>query len=72
MWPLPAADVQSHERINLRRFDHHIDVDFFVPGADTPSAGADFYRGDSQLVVDVGVGPDAGAVRCFGPNFFSE
>src|SRR2546430_12148718 len=57
-----AADVQRHERVDLRRLHHRVDFDLFVACADAPAARADLDGRDSELVVDVGVGPDAGAV----------
>src|SRR5262249_62156083 len=53
------------QRIELRRLHHHIDFDLFVSCADAPAARADLDGWYPQLVVDVGVGPDAGAVRRF-------
>ena len=47
------------------RVDHLIDGQLFIPRADAFSARADFHRRDTQLVVDVCVGPDARAIRCF-------
>src|SRR5262249_14836221 len=68
----PAANVQRHQRIELRRLHHHIDFDLFVSCADAPAARADLDGWYPQLVVDVGVGPDAGAVRRFRLDLFAE
>src|SRR5262245_44774840 len=68
----PAANVQRHQRIELRRLHHHIDFDLFVSCADAPAARADLDGWYPQLVVDVSVGPDAGAVRRFRLDLFAE
>src|SRR5215813_2801005 len=46
--------------------------DLFVSCADAPAARADLDGWYPQLVVDVGVGPDAGAVRRFRLDLFAE
>src|SRR5262245_26751136 len=68
----PAANVHRHQRIEVRRLHHHIDFDLFVSCADAPAARADLDGWYPQLVVDVGVGPDAGAVRRFRLDLFAE
>src|SRR5262245_41521938 len=58
----PAADVQCHQRVELCSLHHLVDLDLFVSRADAPAARADLDGRDPELVVDVGIGPDAGAV----------
>ena len=70
--PLPTADIQRHQRVDLRRLHHLVDVDLLVAGADAPAARTDLDRRDAELVVDVGVGPDAGAVRTFRFDLLAE
>src|SRR5207237_3962801 len=67
-----AANVESHERVDLRRLHHHGDLDLFVSGADAATARADLDRRYAELVVDVGIGPDAGAVRRLGFDLVAE
>ena len=67
-----AADVERHQRVELRRFDHHIDIDLFVPRGDAPAARTDLDRRNSKLVVDVRIGPDAGAIGRFGFDLLAE
>ncbi|MBI2348351.1 MAG: hypothetical protein HYV05_06800, partial [Deltaproteobacteria bacterium] len=57
---LPAADVQGHQGVDLRRLDHLVDIDLLRPRTDSLSARADLDRRDPHFVVDVRVRPDAG------------
>src|SRR3712207_6676483 len=63
LWALAAADVEGDEGVDLGRLHHLVDLQLFRAGPDAPAAGADLDGGDAHLVVDVGVGPDAGALR---------
>ena len=54
----PGTDIQRDQRVELCRVDHHVDLNFVI-ARDDPD------RGDSQFIINVGVGPDAGAVGRF-------
>jgi hypothetical protein len=49
----------------LRSLDHDIDVDLLVTRTDAPPTRSYLDRRDTQLVVDVGVRPYAGAIGRF-------
>src|SRR5215469_951398 len=70
--PLARANVQRDQGVDLRRLEHHVDIDLLVPGADAPTARTDLDGGYADLVIDIGVGPDAGAVRRLRPYLLAE
>src|SRR5262249_39588352 len=67
-----AANVQCHQRVELRGLHHCIDLNLFVSCADAPPARTDLDGWYPQLVIDVGIRPDAGAVRRFRLDPFAE
>src|SRR5215475_14577217 len=67
-----AANIERHYRVDLRGLDQDLDVDLLVARTDAPPARSYFYRRDMQLVVDVGVGPYAGAIRRFRFDNYAE
>src|SRR5437899_3189569 len=42
---LPAADVQGHQRVNLCRLHHNLNINLFIAGADPTTARADLDGG---------------------------
>src|SRR5262249_53347969 len=70
--PGAGANIERHYRVDLRGLDHDLDVDLLVARTDAPPARSYFYRRDMQLIVDVGVGPYAGAIRRFRFDIYAE
>src|SRR5262249_51888025 len=70
--PVASADIQRHERVNLRCLHHHVDLDLLVSRTDPTPARADFDRRYSHLVVEIGIRPDACAIGGLGLDFRTE
>src|SRR5262249_43953196 len=60
-----GANIERHKRVDLCSPHHDVDINLLVARTDASPPWSDFDRRDAELVVDVGVGPYAGAIRRF-------
>src|SRR6202022_866987 len=67
-----AADVQCHEGVEPCRLHHGINLDLLLSCADAPAAWTDLDGRYPELIVDVGIGPDACAVWGFWFDLFTD